>query len=234
MIVRQAGSSLELITQPDHAALARRVMERWGPLGDASRRAAILLAIGEHDNGWRELDAAPVVDPARGRIFDFIDAPAEMRQSVWPRGVANLAEHPWAAALVAQHALVIYDRYAADDRWTAFFDAMRDRRDRLVGAAGGSLADLLQDYVFVRVGDLISLIFCNGWREPLAAGEHTLQLESNRLVVRPDPFDGQEVPLVVTARRVPDVFYRSDAELRAALEAAPTVTIEGSAAGDAA
>ena len=50
MILRHTASTLHLISQPDHAALARRVMERWAPLHDADRRASILLAIEEHDN----------------------------------------------------------------------------------------------------------------------------------------------------------------------------------------
>ena len=36
------------------------------------RRERILLAVGEHDNGWAELDGAPPVDPVTGQIYDFI------------------------------------------------------------------------------------------------------------------------------------------------------------------
>ena len=72
MIVRTSDHVWHLITQPDHAALARRIMERFVPLHDVERRASILLAVEEHDNGWRELDAAPTVNPANGQIFDFV------------------------------------------------------------------------------------------------------------------------------------------------------------------
>jgi hypothetical protein len=40
----------------------------------APQRAAILTAIDEHDNGWREPDSSPIVD-GMGRILDFIAAP---------------------------------------------------------------------------------------------------------------------------------------------------------------
>src|SRR3712207_6208701 len=110
MIVREQADRLLLITQPDHAHLSRRVMERCVVLRDRPRRTSILLAIGEHDNGWAEPDAAPQVDPATGSVHDFVTAPLAVRHSVWPRGVARLANDPWAAALVAQHAITVYDR----------------------------------------------------------------------------------------------------------------------------
>ena len=113
MIVRVNGSSQLLITQPDHAALAALVMRQWraGGLLQAPRLSSILLAVEQHDNGWREVDAAPLVDGGTGRVLDFIGAPDEVRRAVWPRGVDRLAATPYAAALVAQHALHIYRRY---------------------------------------------------------------------------------------------------------------------------
>src|SRR3954463_4207109 len=105
MIVRTYRDRLQLITQPDHAQLARRIMEHCVALADHPRRNAIMLAIAEHDNGWAEPDAAPTVDLSTGRIADFITAPTAVRQGAWPRAVARLAHSPWAAALVANHAV---------------------------------------------------------------------------------------------------------------------------------
>ena len=82
MIVRPGDGVLHLITQPDHAALARRIMSLWPSLQKAERRRDILTAIEHHDRGWREPDAAPTVDPATGRIHDFVHAPVEVRQGV--------------------------------------------------------------------------------------------------------------------------------------------------------
>ena len=72
----------------------------------------ILLAIEEHDNGWREWTRRRWSSPSSGRVFDFVDVPARHRQAVWPRGIARLAEERAAAALVAQHAITVYDRYS--------------------------------------------------------------------------------------------------------------------------
>src|SRR5687768_1060872 len=124
MIVCVRHDVLQLITQPDHAHLARRIMERCVPLAVRPRRDRILRAIGEHDNGWAEEDAAPTVNPASGDVADFVHAPLSVRHRVWPRAVARLANDPWAAALVAQHALTVYERFRMDAAWATFFAGM--------------------------------------------------------------------------------------------------------------
>src|SRR5687767_1565604 len=156
MIVRSGNGSTHLITQPDHAALSRRIMEHWLPLAHHARRASILEAVGEHDNGWRELDENPAIDRT-GRVVDFVNAPSQVKQAVWPRGAARLAGDPWTAALVAQHAIAVYDRFRGDAEWSSFFPEMQTIRDGYVRLAGLSLETLLGDYTFVRLGDLVSL-----------------------------------------------------------------------------
>jgi hypothetical protein len=229
MIVRQASGLLQLISQPDHAALARRIMEQWQPLLDAPRRDAVLLAAGEHDNGWREVDANPSVDSVSGRIFDFVTVPIEARQAVWPRGIGRLAQRDtWAAALVAHHALFVYDGYRGDRSWSAFFAEMEVLRTGLIGASGRSESELTSDYRFVRIGDLISLIFCNRIAEPQVYDGWTFRLVDDRVVVTPDGLGGGALPIAIAARELADVRYRSDAELRAAVLTAPFITLRGS------
>lgn len=120
MIARPFDGALALITQPDHAHLARRIMDHCVALAGHPRRADILHAVGEHDIGWAEPDGAPVVDPETSRLADFVRLPLPDRQDVWRRGVARLAGRPWSAALVAHHAVTVYDRYRADRAWDEF------------------------------------------------------------------------------------------------------------------
>jgi hypothetical protein len=227
VIVRQVGERVRLITQPDHAHLARRVMEHCVPLAARPRRDEILLAIGEHDNGWTEEDAAPRVNLATGEVFDFVSAPAEIRQAVWPRGVARLASDPWAAALVAQHAVTVYDRFRSDREWTPFFAEMEAARDAMVRATDRDLGELLSDSVFVRLADLISLTFCVGWEDEQRFGGWAVRRVDARVVVTPDPFGGAEIPIEIDARTFVMRTFRSDAELRAALSEAKNVTLTG-------
>ena len=230
MIVRSSGHVLHLITQPDHAALAGEIMRKWEPLREAERRTSILLAIAEHDNGWREPDAAPSTDAASGAIQDFIVIPAPVRQAVWPRGIARLAHDPWAAALVAQHALTVYDRFRSDAAWSTFFPAIEALRNDLVARTPLGVEQLLQDYAFVRIGDLISLMFCAAWREESFL-EWQFQREGDSVYVTPDAFGGAQVTMAVVAREIPNRPYRSDAELHETLRNAPIVRLRGSVSG---
>ena len=231
MIIRREGTEYVFITQPDHAALSRRAMERCVELQHHPRAASILLAIGEHDNGWAEPDADPVVSSENGEPLDFIHAPAAIRQGVWPRGVARLASDPWAAALVAHHAVSVYDRYRGDQEWTSFFAQMESLRDSLVSQANAAAADLFADYRFVRLGDLISLMFCTGWTDAQRYGEWTVSRDGNVVSVTPGVFDTQRIPVRTSAKRLSVVPYRTNADLRAALAAAPSATLQGEIIG---
>jgi hypothetical protein len=232
VIVRETETALLLIRQPDHAELARGIMEPAAALGHAAHRDSVLHALAEHDNGWREVDAMPTVDPATGRLLDFSNLPAHVRQGVWPRGVARLAADPWAAALVAEHALTVYDRLRADPEWSSFFTRMAAARDRSIAEARRTLDELRHDYVFLRLGDLASLAFCMGVSGEHSVGGFTVRLEGNRLVITPDPYGGRVVPFEVIARELPRRPFASDADARAALAAASVITMQGEAVGD--
>jgi len=226
MIVRRGDGVLHLITQPNHAALARRLMELWPSLGKAERRREILTAIEHHDRGWAAPDAAPTVDPFTGTIRDFMHVPVDVRQGVWPVSVEALAAAPWAAALVAHHAVTVYDRFRDDPAWQAFFPAMTARRDDHLARAGGDLRALVRDYVYVRLGDLLSLAFCTRATEPQSLGPWTLRLDGARLHVSPNPFV-MDVTFAIEAREIPDVPYRTNEALAAAIAAGRSRALEG-------
>jgi hypothetical protein len=223
MIVRHAPGALHLITQPDHARLARRIMERCAPLNEHPRRDAILHAIAEHDNGWTEEDAEPTVDFATGLVADFINVPVLVRQRVWPRAVARLTD-PWPAALVAHHAVTVYERFRQDALWAAFFTQMEAARDARVRESGQSLDTLLADYPFVRLGDLVSLAFCTASTAEQRFGPWTLKPAASRVTVTPSPFAGTIVDVEISAREISVGPFLSDAELRATVgEASPRI-----------
>ena len=231
MIVRHEPPFQLLITQPDHAALAGRIMRRWITRGlpDSPRREEILVAVDQHDNGWRDVDSAPVVDLSTGRILDFVSAPDSVRRGVWPRSVRQLSDRPYAAALVAQHAMHVYARYRGRPDWQPFFAEMEATRDsRLREAATATLSELIDDYFFVRMGDLLSLTFCNGWTERQSGvSGYLVHLVGSRLSIAPDPFDGDEVPLEVPARRLSNAPFGSESEARHAFSTASTVKLTG-------
>jgi hypothetical protein len=231
MIVRDGGGRIQLITQPAHAHLAGAIMRQCVPLQHRPQRRAILQATSEHDSGWTEEDAAPSVDAATGTIADFISIPVPVRHRVWPRAVSRLADDPWAAALVAHHAVSVYERYRSDAGWTRFFAELEESRDAIVRASGMPAADLAADYAFVRLGDLISLAFCTGSRDEQRFGEWTIQLHGSRVVVSPDPFGGTAIPVAIEAREIAGRPFRSDADVRDAVRDAATVMVRGEVTG---
>lgn len=231
MIVRRLSDRVQLITQPDHAHLARRIMERAVSLDDRPRRESILLAVAEHDDGWAEEDALPTIDFATGTVVDFVTAPLVVRHRVWPRAIGRLSYDPWAAALVAEHALTVYDRYRSDPAWSAFFADLTELRDAMLGASRGSAEDLTSDYAFVRLGDLISLTFCSGWTEPQHFAGWIVQGSGSRVSVTPSPFSST-LPFEVPSRELAGTSFRSDAELRDAFLAAPKMALAGVVAGE--
>lgn len=250
MIIRTLDDDLLLITQVDHAALAGRIMAAWRADDFLERptRGPVLEAAAQHDLGWQSIDAAPGVNPETGAPYGFIDIPLEFRQGVWSVTLDRLAPRdPYVAALVAHHAATVYRRYESTPGWETFFPAMERRRDEWLAPRSEDRDTFLRDYTLVRTGDLWSLAFCTGAREPQEMGGYraTLHaaatatraeadagiLQAGWLEVTPDPFDGAAVPLEVAARRLPARRYASDADLRETVARAPIVRLAGVASG---
>lgn len=227
MIVRRDGDRLRLVTQPDHAAFAADLISlfRLPELVDHPRRAALLRAVRLHDNGWRELDAAPPVDPASGLPYTFIDLPRPLRLDVWERGAARYVDSDsYTALLITEHALTLFAGEAPRedeirDGWRELLACLADRRGELFARCGLDAAELTADYRFLDLADRLSLAVCNGWSEPFARHGFTVRLGDEGLALSPFPLAGAttfEVPCRwVDARR-----YAGDGELTVALAGA--------------
>jgi Protein of unknown function (DUF3891) len=238
MIVRDDGSNFLLITQPDHARLARDIVAaiRTEPALDGAQRETVLFATLEHDNGWIEVDAEPTIDPDTGRPCDFINGPARVKHDLWPRGIRRAAHiDRRAGALIAQHAVTVYSYRAAEPEWQSFFGpitAMREDLLRQLAADTGPAREAFErEYRCVRLGDSFSLQFCNGWTTSQETFGYHAELRGHSLHITPDPFAGATVPLRVMVRRIPARRYTSDADLRAALAEAVPEWLEGDAHG---
>ncbi len=238
MIIRRLASSHQLISQPQHAALAARIMRHWQPdhFPESPRKASILNAIEQHDNGWAEIDEALVLDEATGQLLDFIELPDVLKRDTSLRGIERLASDPYAAALVAQHRLHIYRRYAEHPEWRAFFPRVLAARDAYLRASRAvSLDELLRDYTFVRAGDLASLAFCNN-ETNVASDEcgYAMRLEGRSLFIIPDPFGGQTIEIEIDAREIGHQSFGSAAAAQRVVASAPIVTLRGFVRGAAA
>jgi hypothetical protein len=234
MIIRPDADCLLFITQPDHAGLAADLIARWRAGGFSSnpRRDDIILGARAHDNGWIEEDAATHTS-ANGEPLDFVTVPDAVKQRIWPRAIARLGvDQPYAAALVAEHALTVNSDHRSEPGWHPFFARVESLKSAALERCDcPEPARLADDYALLNIADLLSLVFCNGWSGPFEHEQRRITLAGATLRVKPDPFEGLRLPFRVPARRLSKRRFGSRAELRAALQDAPMVYLEGEAMG---
>jgi len=218
MIVVPEGATLLLVTQPDHAHLAGELLSLWraGGLPEHPRRADLLFAAREHDNGWREADAAPRWDAARGLPHDFTSLPRRDRIEIWERGPCRFAaERPYAALLIARHALNLFRDRRGEEDWDALLDFLEDFAAGLLAETGATREELEADYPLIDLADLISLTACtrrSGAAERYGTRIEPAPLESAELRLEPFPLAGATT-FRVPCRRIPRRDYRGDADL---------------------
>jgi hypothetical protein len=217
VIVVDEGAELRIITQPDHARFAAELFSVWRQrsFADHPRRRELLFAIREHDNGWREADAAPRVDPQRLRPHDFRSFPESERHSLWQRGILRFAdEHPYASLLIAQHAASIHRPLSLD--WQNLFRALEETRQEWLARAEIESRQVLEDYRFLALADALSLNFCSRSADPWTDSTITAVADGNRLLLEPFPLAGSTT-LNVSVRWIPNQPYRTDSEVGSAL-----------------
>lgn len=233
MIIRSEPGALLFITQPDHATLAADLVVHFTGFAAHPRRDDIQLAVLEHDNGWQPLDEDLVFDAAAGRALDFMTVPEPVKRSVWPTGIDRLAVlSPYAAALVAEHALFVYSANRGAPDWQAFFQDLARRRDDLLTRSGVTQAVCSVDYRFLALADLLSLSFCSGWADSRERFGHRVRCVDQAVTIAP-PLLAAPAAARVRARRVVDRPYESAGALRTALAEAPAEWITGIARGAA-
>jgi hypothetical protein len=233
VIIRPQDNSLLFITQPDHARLAADLLAHWTADGFAThpRREAILLAAREHDNGWREIDGTPLFSSATGTALDFMTVGDDVKQGVWSRAVDRVAPaSPYAAALVAHHAVFVYDGQRQKPAWQRFFEETAARRDQELARSGHGDDELQQDYPFVGVSDLLSLSFCSAWPDERERFGRRVRYADGAITVTPSLFS-EIVPVRIRVRRLPNRRYASAADLRAAFDDTAPEILEGQARG---
>ncbi len=222
MILFREASSLRLVTQPDHAHFAGRLLALWraDSLPQHPRREELLFAVREHDNGWREADAAPSLDRGSGRPHSFLDLPAERRIEIWERGTARFASRrPYAALLITRHGRELHRDRQGDPDWEAFLGLLAERYGELLEATGAGDPAVAADYRWLDLADRLSLAVCNGWERPLTCGRTQARVRGSQLLLEPFPLAGPTT-FRIPCRHIPDRRYAGDADLGGELASA--------------
>ena len=86
MIRREAGENWLLISQVDHAHLAAEMATAWETPA-LPEPDGLLPAIRDHDEGWREWERLPDIDPQTGLPRNFTEMPASEAVRIWSRSI---------------------------------------------------------------------------------------------------------------------------------------------------
>ncbi len=222
MIVTKPDKLLRIVTQPDHARTASELLSLWraGGLPAHPRRVDLLFAVREHDNGWRETDAAPRADPATGRPYTFLDLPDEFRRDLWHRGALRYAdERPGAAALITRHALSLHADRRSNPDWAPLLAALDERLTEQLEAAHLDPHDLESDYRWLALADAISLRACGALDDRFESAGTRIERQGDNLAIHPFPLAGATT-FAIPCRSIPDRTYESDTDLAVELASA--------------
>lgn len=212
-----------MITQADHAHLAGELLSLWRADGlpDHPRRSDLVFAAREHDNGWRESDSAPRVDPATGCPQDFLTLPDGPRIEAWRRGVERYAlpepSRPYAALLICRHAEALHAGRRGEPRWDEeLFEPLDELVGELLEETGVAPEALAADYGFVALTDRISLAACREEPEPFEGvgprGRFGGHFADGTLFLTPFPLAGATT-FRVRCREIPDRSYGDSVDL---------------------
>lgn len=184
MILQGREDCFLLIRQTDHAAVAGEFAAEWG--NETFLRPepfeSFRLAAAEHDNGWREWDERPRIDPETQHPWQFTALPVAEHLSFYQRGIQEVLEQDlYAGLLVSMHCTGIYaQRYGTDPglklaRYTpeveaivqGFRERMEEQQKQIRAQLGagkrfgaGEERALWANYKCLQMTDRLSLYFC--------------------------------------------------------------------------
>lgn len=251
MIVQPYQGRLLVVRQTDHMAVSGDLAAAWGTDRFARPEpfGPLVVAAAGHDAGWAAWEAAPRVDPATKRPYQFFEMPVEEHLAFYQRGVDEVAatdDH--AGLLVNLHCQGLYNqrfgwapemtmrRLAAEQaaavrRAVAALQAQERDLGRRVRI---DLPTLWAQYELLQIFDLLSLYLCVPPVKERDVGPVPAGGESARLTLRPAgtdvfvtpwPFREAAVAVGVPGRLIADRDYAGDDDLRRELAATEAVTL---------
>jgi len=243
MIRREDGSDWLIISQIDHAHLAAELAGAWRHPGDGKSTVTDLLlhAIRCHDDGWREWDAHPEIDPENGIPRQFTEMPMETATPIWASSIQRAAlEHPLCGIWVGRHFCHLAEQ-SLDSRSDEHDDVEainlflkqqlvfqhaleKEARQDMTKQEIDALSRF--GFAFLRLFDGLSLWFCcKEATKPFHirfAGQavELKPLGDGVVEVEPDVLMASPIQFTVTARRIPAERLADNNELRRRLESA--------------
>ena len=248
MIRRDVKEGWVLINQHDHAELSGEIMRFWGnkEFSRPEPYDEVLFALRGHDNGWKEWDSSPRINPVNQYPMNFLEITSSDQADIWRRCFKrHSVEHPYASALIALHfgklnekSLNKNSNNMAKSLHSEIIDFVSNMLK--INASDLNLSSLPKDVQvnlgLVQVGDIVSLALCHGWSSneikyiPLNYDSSliTLKLKSNdgkNFTITPYPFAESSLRFQINGRKLNQKKFSNDAELRQMLNQAEYETL---------
>lgn len=236
MLLRADGDDAIVIGQPAHAWLSGQLARAWGNerFGAVDPWEEVCLAAEQHDLGMAAWERSPTLNPETGRPRSFMELRLDEHLEIWWSAAPLVAaQSRYAALLVSMHGTALYERRNLDrldpadvQQVRAFLQGQRELQERL-REPGDRHVERNQRLVWA--WDSLSLGLLLGWAPftleavPTADGETDVEVRDGTL--EPWPFTAARVELRCEGRRLAGR-YDDEAAMRAALAAAPWLTIE--------
>lgn len=186
----------------------------------------MLRGVREHDNGWREIDAAPLVDPASGRPHDYRSLPDAARRELWDRGARRLRDDdPYVCLLVVRHARELHHTLRRRPEWVDWIEGLDALEEELLEAGEVDPDDLAADYRWLALSDRFSLGLCEESPESFEADGFAARIVPGTLRLSPFPLAGRTT-FRLSCRHIPDRIYADDRDLGRALARAAWERVE--------
>jgi len=236
MIVNYTPEGWQIIYQQAHALLATQLAWQWPPFGPTDRWVGLLAATAQHDDEQQHWDGHYGLTPA-GAPANFT-----MKDFSWEQatGVMHAArfQGQWRSLLTSMHLSFLYDGMRGQQKeLAAFLDEQQASQERWRKALKVSKKEAQQAYDLMQWCDRLSLILCRhelpemGRSLEISAGPDGQRYDvaqpspGGPLTVTPWPFGAQQFAVSVEASLLSQLQFKDDAELAAALRAAPIVQL---------
>ena len=224
MLLREDGEAVVCIGQPAHAWLSGQLARAW-VLDPVEPWEEVCLAAEQHDVGMAAWDAEPELNPETGRPFHFTQLPLATHLRLWTAAPHRLVpQSRYAALLVSMHGTALYEMRDQSrmsepdaDAVRTYLAEQRALQEHL--AEGLDREQVKRNQRLVGIWDFLSLGLCLGWE-----GRSLEGVELREGSIEPWPFREPSVVLRTEGRRLKGRFS-DEAEMRAALDAAPWVEL---------
>ena len=223
-----------LISQVEHGRVAGELATDWGNVDVAPYPCAetIRPTVFHHDDGWKEWEQRPTIDPVSGKPLAFTEMPNDIAHDIWRQSIERVRQWgPLAQYMVAQHFMRLRlsgdetDEEGVQTFLSEYGESCDHWRAEFLSAAAlqanSDVPELAVDYL--QSFDLFSLYLCCTPRPgpyELALprlGKLAIEIGQQQVMVDPWPWTTSDKLIRATAALIPAEPLQSDEQLQECL-----------------